>query len=31
MQAHRADADVEWTLQLLEIALKAALKANKDA
>ena len=28
MQAHRADADVEWTLQLLEIALSAALKAN---
>jgi len=25
MQAHRADADVEWTMQLLEIALKTAL------
>ena len=26
MQAHRADADVEWTLQILSIALKAAMK-----
>ena len=26
MQAHRADADVEWTLQLLEIALKTAMR-----
>lgn len=25
MQAHRADADVEWTLQILAIALKAAM------
>ena len=28
MQAHRADADVEWTLQVLEIALKAAMAAS---
>jgi DNA polymerase III epsilon subunit family exonuclease len=28
MQAHRADADVEWTLQILEIALNAALKQS---
>ena len=28
MMAHRADADVEWTLQILEIALTAALKAS---
>ncbi len=28
MQAHRADADVEWTLQLLEIALTAAIKSG---
>ena len=27
MQAHRADADVEWTLQILEIALDAAIKS----
>ena len=26
MMAHRADADVEWTLQILEIALNAAIK-----
>ena len=26
MQAHRADADVEWTMQILEIALNAAIK-----
>lgn len=26
MQAHRADSDVEWTLQILEIALTKALK-----
>lgn len=26
MQAHRADADVEWTLQILGIALKAAMQ-----
>lgn len=25
MQAHRADADVEWTLQILEIALNSAM------
>ncbi|MCI5778883.1 MAG: 3'-5' exonuclease [Lentisphaeria bacterium] len=31
MQAHRADADVEWTLQILEIALNAALKAHPPA
>ena len=30
MQAHRADADVEWTLQVLEIALNAAMSAGKD-
>ena len=28
MLAHRADADVEWTLQLLEIALTKALKES---
>ena len=28
MQAHRADADVEWTLQILEIALTAALRQS---
>ncbi|MBR7131782.1 MAG: 3'-5' exonuclease [Lentisphaeria bacterium] len=27
-QAHRADADVEWTLQILEIALDAAIKSS---
>lgn len=27
MLAHRADADVEWTLQILEIALNAAMKS----
>ena len=27
MQAHRADADVEWTLQLLEIGLNAAMRS----
>ena len=26
MQAHRADADVEWTIQVLQIALETALK-----
>ena len=30
MQAHRADADVEWTLQLLEISLSAAIRANAE-
>lgn len=30
MQAHRADSDVEWTLQLLEIALTRALKTSGD-
>lgn len=29
MQAHRADADVEWTMQLLEIALESALKQQQ--
>lgn len=29
MQAHRADADVEWTLQLLKIALDVAIAANE--
>ena len=29
MQAHRADADVEWTLQVLEIALTSALKSGE--
>lgn len=28
MMAHRADADVEWTLQILEIALTKALKES---
>ncbi len=28
MMAHRADADVEWTLQILEIALNAAIKSS---
>lgn len=28
MRAHRADADVEWTLQVLEIALEAAIRAS---
>ena len=31
MMAHRADADVEWTLQILEIALSAALKASGNS
>ncbi len=26
MQAHRADADVEWTIQILAIALKSAMR-----
>ena len=30
MQAHRADADVEWTLQILEIALNAAIKSSSN-
>ena len=30
MQAHRADADVEWTLQILEIALNAAIKSSAN-
>ncbi len=30
MQAHRADADVEWTLQILEIALTAAIKSSAN-
>jgi len=31
MQAHRAGADVEWTMQLLEIALKEVLMRSRDA
>lgn len=30
MQAHRAAADVEWTTQLLEIALTAAIKMSSN-
>ncbi|MBR7121499.1 MAG: 3'-5' exonuclease [Lentisphaeria bacterium] len=30
MQAHRADADVEWTLQILEISLTAAIKSSAN-
>ena len=30
MQAHRAAADVEWTVQVLEIALSAALKMSQN-
>jgi hypothetical protein len=29
MQAHRADSDVRWTMQLLELALTKALNSSR--